>query len=190
MRRGKFAILLAGISSALLLAACGTTGSSSQSGRNSADAALSVSSPSTDAMSPSDGSAQSGTGPPSEPTGEPAATRGAITVTIGAASFIGTLADTDAARAFSDRLPLTLDMTDVNDNEKAFDLADALPSDPGNPGIIHSGDLMLYGDHTIVVFYESFETSYTYTRIGHLTPGDGLPEALGAGDVTVTFADQ
>jgi hypothetical protein len=61
-------------------------------------------------------------------------TQSAITVTIGAAQFLATLADTDTARAFADRLPLTLDMTDVNSNEKAFDLAEALPNDPENPG--------------------------------------------------------
>jgi hypothetical protein len=102
--------------------------------------------------------------------------------------FSATLADTDTARSFADRLPLTLDMHDVNSNEKAFDLSEDLPSNPENPGAISSGDLMLYGSNTVVLFYESFGTSYSYTRIGRLTDPAGLSQALGTGDVTVTFA--
>ena len=79
-------------------------------------------------------------------------------------------------------------MTDVNSNEKAFDLNEALPGDAQNPGTIHSGDLMLYGSNTVVLFYESFDTTYAYTRIGRLNVPDGLSEVLGAGDVTVRFA--
>ena len=79
-------------------------------------------------------------------------------------------------------------MTDVNSNEKAFELAEALPGGPQNLGTVHSGDLMPYGSNTIVLFYESFDTSYAYTRIGRLDAPAGLSEVLGAGDVTVTFA--
>ena len=117
-----------------------------------------------------------------------AAPKNTITVSIGTAQFSATLADTDTARAFADRLPLTLDMTDVNNNEKAFDLAEALPGHAANPGSINNGDLMLYGSNTIVLFYESFDTPYAYARIGRLDAPDVLATALGAGDVAVTFA--
>ena len=78
-------------------------------------------------------------------------------------------------------------MNDINSNEKAFELSEALPSDPQDPGTINNGDLMLYGSNTIVLFYESFDTSYSYTKIGHLTDPDGLSQALGTGNVKVTF---
>jgi hypothetical protein len=107
---------------------------------------------------------------------------------VGTARFPATLADTPTARAFADRLPLTLDMRDVNNNEKAFDLTESLPGVAANPGTINNGDLMLYGSKTIVLFYESFDTSYTYSRIGRLDAAGGLADVLGAGDVTVTFA--
>jgi hypothetical protein len=119
---------------------------------------------------------------------DPAAPRGTITVTVGTAEFVATLADTPTARAFAERLPLTLDMRDVNNNEKAFELAETLPGVAANPGTINNGDLMLYGSSTIVLFYESFDTSYAYSRIGRLDNPDGLAKVLGAGDVTVTFA--
>ena len=70
----------------------------------------------------------------SEAAAEIVAPQGIITVSIGTAEFSATLADTDTARAFADRLPLTLDMTDVNSNEKAFELAESLPDDAEKPG--------------------------------------------------------
>ena len=51
-------------------------------------------------------------------------------ITVGERRFAVTLADTDAGRAFAARLPLTLDMSDLNGNEKKFDLPTALPAQP------------------------------------------------------------
>jgi ABC-type Fe3+-hydroxamate transport system substrate-binding protein len=127
MKPRQFPILLAGISSAVLLAACGSTGSSSPTTNNATDSAASMSTPSTGAVIPSDRTAQSETGAGSGATA-PTTPKRAVTVTIGETQFLATLADTDTARALSDRLPLTLDMADVNNNEKAFSLADDLPS--------------------------------------------------------------
>lgn len=110
-----------------------------------------------------------------------------ITINIGSESYDATLADNDTARAFRDRLPLSLDMSDVNGNEKAFDLPNVLPSNPSNPGRIQNGDLMLYGSRTVVLFYESFSTSYTYTRIGQIDDTANLAETLGSGNAKVTF---
>ena len=186
MKRSQVSIVLAGISTAALLAACGASGSRSPVTSPVADSLPTVSPRSTDAMTPS--SPPSGVVPAGEGAAESTAPQGAMTVNIGTAEFSATLADTDTARAFADRLPLTLDMSDVNSNEKAFELAESLPDEPERPGKVSSGDLMLYGSNTIVLFYESFDTTYAYTRIGRLDAPDGVAEALGAGDVTVIFA--
>lgn len=58
-----------------------------------------------------------------------------------------------AARAFAAQLPLTLDMADLNGNEKHVELPKALPVSASRPGAIRQGDLMLYGSTTLVVFY-------------------------------------
>lgn len=40
----------------------------------------------------------------------------------------------------------------------------------------------------LVLFYETFSTSHSYTRIGKVDDVAGLAAAMGAGSVRVTFA--
>lgn len=109
-------------------------------------------------------------------------------VKIGPTTFTATLDSGAAAQAFKALLPLTLTMTDLHRNEKFADLASSLPVKATNPGRIRSGDLLLYGSKTVVLFYETFPTSYSYTRLGRIENPQGLAKALGAGNVTVTFS--
>ena len=107
---------------------------------------------------------------------------------IGERRFAITLADTDAARAFAAMLPLTLDMAELNGNEKKKELPSPLPSDASRPGTIRNGDLLLWGSRTVVVFYRTFESSYAYTRLGRVDDPSGLPQSLGRNDVRVVFS--
>ena len=84
-------------------------------------------------------------------------------------------------------LPMTLNMNELNGNEKYCYLDTSLPVDASNPGTIYTGDILLFGSDCVVVFYKTFKTSYSYTRIGRITDPAGLEEALGSGDVTVRF---
>lgn len=108
-------------------------------------------------------------------------------IIIGDKQFSVTLESSDTVTALTEMLPLTLDMSELNGNEKYYYLDTALPSAPEKIGHISEGDIMLYGDSCLVVFYESFDTSYTYTRIGHIDDISGLKDALGAGSVSVRF---
>lgn len=110
-----------------------------------------------------------------------------ITITIGASSFSATLQNNATANAFKERLPVTLTMSELNKNEKYADLKESLPTNASNPGTIQNGDLMLYGSNTLVMFYKTFNTSYSYTRLGKIENPSGLSQALGSGNVTVTF---
>ena len=108
-------------------------------------------------------------------------------ITVGSRVFVATLDTNAAAAAFKALLPLALNMHDVNRNEKAFDLSSDLPTIDVNPRTIRTGDLMIWNSRTVVVFYKSFSTSYSYTRLGQIVDPVGLAEALGAGNVTVSF---
>ena len=78
-------------------------------------------------------------------------------------------------------------MSDLNGNETYYRFPTNMPSNPANPRMIENGDLMLYTSNTLVLFYKTFATSYTYTRIGKVDNVAGLAAALGSGDVTVGF---
>ena len=82
---------------------------------------------------------------------------------------------------------MTINMRDLNANEKYFDLPNNLPTNASNPGTIQSGDLMLYGSNTLVLFYKSFSTSYNYTRLARINNSSGLAAALGSGNTAVKF---
>lgn len=108
-------------------------------------------------------------------------------ITIGNKTFSATLADNATATAFKTQLPLTVSMVELNGNEKYADLPRSIPTNAVNPGTIRSGDLMLYGSTTLVLFYKSFSTSYRYTKLGRIDDVTGLEDALGAGNVVVKF---
>lgn len=109
-----------------------------------------------------------------------------INVTVGTKTFTATLADSGTAKAFADLLPMTVTMNELNGNEIPLS-GFLLPTDSYQPGTIQTGDLMLYGNNCVVLFYKTFSSSYSYTRIGSIDDPTGLAEALGSGNVSVRF---
>jgi hypothetical protein len=110
-----------------------------------------------------------------------------LRIRIGSETFTATLFDNPSAAAFVTRLPLTVSMIELNGNEKYYTFPQGLPTNAINPGTIQTGDLLLYGSDTLVLFYETFSTSYRYTRLGRINNPVGLAAALGKGNATVTF---
>lgn len=110
-----------------------------------------------------------------------------IEIIVGNKTFSATLYDVAAAKALMDMLPLTLNMSELNGNEKYYYLDTSLPTNASRPSGIKTGDIMLYGNSCLVLFYESFSTSYSYTPIGRIDDPAGLAAALGSGNVQVTF---
>lgn len=111
----------------------------------------------------------------------------AMKIAIGSNIFTAILATNTSVRAFKAMLPLTLSMSDYNSNEKVAGLPRSLTTAATNPGTISTGDIMLYGSNSLVLFYETFSTSYSYTKIGRIDNTAGLKAALGKGNVTIKF---
>ena len=102
---------------------------------------------------------------------------------INGKEYVINLEDNETANSFANLLPQELNMSELNGNEKYIYLDTTLPTNSSNPKRINVGDVMLYGNNCLVIFYKSFDTSYSYTRIGHI---DDLPN-LGNGNITVKF---
>lgn len=110
-----------------------------------------------------------------------------IIMTINQQSYEIALADNPTAKAFSQQLPLTMRMEELNGNEKFADLPAALATNPHKPGTIQPGDVMLYGNKTLVLFYETLHTSYSYTPVGKVLSTGNLKKSVGEGGIDVRF---
>lgn len=104
-------------------------------------------------------------------------------VIINKKEYIINLEDNETVKSFINSLPQELEMSELNGNEKYVYLDKSLPTNSENIKRIKAGDVMLYGNNCLVIFYKSFNTSYSYTKIGHI---DNLPD-LGDGNIKVTF---
>lgn len=112
-----------------------------------------------------------------------------VKITVGTSEFFATLENTPTANAFVQLLPLTINMSELGAVEKYyyFPSGTVLPANATNPGTIQTGDLMLYGNNCLVLFYQTFSTSIGYTKIGKINNVAGLTAALGSGSVNVTY---
>ena len=98
------------------------------------------------------------------------------------------LAPNATAETFARFLPLELEMSDLNNNEKYFYTAARIPRTEYLPGHIDCGDIMLWEADCIVVFYKSFDNPFPYSRIGRILDADKLPELLaGRKSVRIKF---
>ncbi len=111
---------------------------------------------------------------------------GSMKLIVGNKTFTVRLENNETAQALKAQLPLSLEMTELNGNEKYYYYS-TLPTSATRPGTIHAGDVMLFQSNTLVIFYKTFESDYSYTRIGSVTDPEGLAEALGSGDVRVEW---
>lgn len=111
-----------------------------------------------------------------------------MTVTVGEKKFEAVLQDNKAADEFIEMMrkaPVTIKMSDYSGFEKVGSLGMGLSVNDKQMGT-KAGDIVLYNENNIVVFYGSH--SWSYTKIGRITDLTGWEEALGSGDVTVTFS--
>ena len=104
-----------------------------------------------------------------------------LKISIDNKEYVINLEKNETVNGLINLLPLELNMNELNGNEKYVYLDNSLPTDSYKPGNIEVGDVMLYGNNCLVIFYKSFDTPYSYTKIGHI---DNLPD-LGNKNITV-----
>ena len=111
-----------------------------------------------------------------------------MTLQIGSSRFTATLENNPAVDAFMEMMsdsPVIIQMNDYSGFEKVGSLGTNLPADDKQT-TTHAGDIVLYNGNQIVIFYGS--NSWSYTRLGKIDDLSGWEDALGSGDITVTFS--
>ena len=111
-----------------------------------------------------------------------------MNVQVGASTFTATLEDNAAVDALVEMMengPVTIQMSDYAGFEKVGALGASLPAS-NSQTTTQAGDIVLYQGNQIVLFYGS--NSWSYTRLGKIDDLTGWAEALGSGDVSVTFS--
>ncbi len=111
-----------------------------------------------------------------------------IKVVVNGKIYVAELENNKTAKAFLKMLPLTISMEELNGNEKYKYLDQNLPANAYKPGTIQTGDLMLYGSDCLVLFYQTFKSGYSYTRIGKILKPQGLEKALGESNIKITIS--
>lgn len=110
-----------------------------------------------------------------------------ITLDINGTSYSAKFYKNKATEELIKKMPLTFDMSDLNKNEKYSYLDFSLPTDAKAVNKISTGDIMLYGDDCLVVFYKDFNTAYSYTRLGYIESPDSFLKDTGTENISVTF---
>ena len=111
-----------------------------------------------------------------------------MTLQIGNSSFTATLENNPAVDAFVEMMndsPIIIQMNDYSGFEKVGSLGTNLPADDKQT-TTHAGDIVLYNGNQIVIFYGS--NAWSHTRLGKIDDLSGWEDALGSGDITVTFS--
>lgn len=111
-----------------------------------------------------------------------------MNVQVGDVVFSATLEENEAVSALVEMMqksPVVIQMSDYSGFEKVGPLGASLPAS-NSQTTTQAGDIVLYNGNQIVIFYGS--NSWSYTRLGHIDDLTGWEDALGSGDVTVTFS--
>ena len=111
-----------------------------------------------------------------------------MNVQVGGSTFTATLKENEAVNELVKMMeqgPVTIQMSDYSGFEKVGSLGTSLPAS-NRQTTTRAGDIVLYQGNQIVIFYGS--NSWSYTRLGHIDDLTGWEEALGSGEVTVTFS--
>ena len=110
-----------------------------------------------------------------------------INLEVNGYKFVIELLDNETTKEVISMLPLTIEMEDMP-HEKYYYFDDTFTTNSERVNYINIGDVMLYGNSCLVIFYESFSTSYSYTRLGKIKDTTNLASVLGSDKVVVNLS--
>lgn len=110
-----------------------------------------------------------------------------IIITIKNKKYEAILYDNSTTKELIKKFPITITMSDLNGNEKYYNFSKSFSTSSENVASINKGDIMLFGDNCLVIFYKSFSTRYRYTKLGYIKNLEDLENSLGKGDIEITF---
>jgi len=110
-----------------------------------------------------------------------------IIITIKNKKYEAILYDNSTTKELIKKFPITITMSDLNGNEKYYNFSKSFSTSSENVANINKGDIMLFGDNCLVIFYKSFSTRYRYTKLGYIKNLEDLENSLGKGDIEITF---
>lgn len=110
-----------------------------------------------------------------------------IIITIKNKKYEAILYDNSTTKELIKKFPITITMSDLNGNEKYYNFSKSFPTSSENVANINKGDIMLFGDNCLVIFYKSFLTRYRYTKLGYIKNTEDLKNSFGKGDISITF---
>lgn len=110
-----------------------------------------------------------------------------IIITIKNKKYEAVLYDNSTVRELIKNFPISITMSDLNGNEKYYNFSKSFSTSSENVANINKGDIMLFGDDCLVIFYKSFSTRYKYTKLGYIKNTEDLENSFGKGDINITF---
>ena len=110
-----------------------------------------------------------------------------IIITIENKKYEAILYDNSTTKELIKKFPITITMSDLNGNEKYYNFSKSFSTSSENVASINKGDIMLFGDNCLVIFYKSFSTRYKYTKLGYIKNTEDLKNSFGKGDISITF---
>lgn len=110
-----------------------------------------------------------------------------IIITIENKKYEAILYDNSTVRELIKNFPISITMSDLNGNEKYYNFSKSFSTSSENVANINKGDIMLFGDDCLVIFYKSFSTRYKYTKLGYIKNTEDLENSFGKGDISITF---
>jgi len=101
--------------------------------------------------------------------------------------FKCTFEENETTKALLKQLPLTMTMVDLNGSEKYHTLKQPLPVKIEPVDKVRLGDILLFQDRYLAVFYKTIDPVKRYSIVGKIDNPEELQKAVGTGSITASL---